>query len=250
MDYRPFLAQTHERLKPQAYLEIGVATGNTLALSKCRSVAIDPTYHITAQLDGDIALFRTSSDEYFSRPDPLAPTGGRPFEFAFIDGLHIFEYALRDFINAERCSSAKGMIIFDDMLPRNVDEAARDRHTSAWTGDVYQIIDVFAKYRPDLAVIPIGTTPTGMLLITGLDPDSTVLADNYAQILLEFRHSDPQPVPERIIDRLTVPAPEKVLQSSIFELLAAADPNASASELRPVITAQVAGDLGPAFAAA
>ena len=250
MDYRPFLTQIHQRLNPQTYLEIGIRNGGSLALSKCRSVAIDPSFTIRFELDGDYALFRTSSDEYFSRPDPLAPTGGRPFEFGFIDGLHIFEYALRDFIHAERYFAAKGMIILDDMLPRTVDEAARIRHTGAWTGDVYPIIDVLAKYRPDLSVIPIGTTPTGMLMIAGLDPTSTVLADNYAEILSEFRHPDPQPVPERLLDRLTVSVPEKVLQSTIFEMLAAEDPSATAAELRPKIAERVARDLGPAFATA
>ncbi|HEY9292793.1 MAG TPA: class I SAM-dependent methyltransferase [Microlunatus sp.] len=248
MDYRPFLTQIHQRLNPQTYLEIGIRNGGSLALSKCRSVAIDPNFNIKFELNGDFALFRTSSDEYFARPDPLAPTGGRPFEFGFIDGLHIFEYALRDFIHAERHFSAKGMIIFDDMLPRTVDEAARVRHTGAWTGDVYPIIGVFEKYRPDLTVVPVGTTPTGLLMITGLDPTNTVLADNYAQILLEFRHADPQPVPEQLLDRLSVSVPEKVLQSSIFELLAAEDPSATAAELQPKVAELIARDLGPAFA--
>ena len=247
MDYHPFLTELHARLAPQTYLEIGIRNGGSLALSRCRSVAIDPAYSITFELDGDYAIFRTSSDEYFARPDPLAPTGGRPFDFAFIDGLHIFEYTLRDFIHAERYCSPKAMIIFDDMLPRTVPEAARVRHTKAWTGDVYRIIAVLEEYRPDLTVVPIGTTPTGMLMIAGLDPSNTVLSDNYQEILRDFRHPDPQPVPEQLMDRLTVPRPEKILQSRLFEFLADADPATPTAELQTAVSELVGADLGPAF---
>ena len=56
--------------------------------------------------------------------------GGTTLDLAFIDGMHLFEYALRDFINVERFADWSSVIVFDDMLPRNVDEAARDRHTT------------------------------------------------------------------------------------------------------------------------
>ena len=119
MRYLAFLDQVHAKLRPETYLEIGIRNGTSLALSRARSVAIDPAFHITAEISCDVRLFRTSSDEYFNRADPLAPTDGRPFDLAFIDGLHLFEFALRDFIHTERHSSAKTLIIFDDVLPRN-----------------------------------------------------------------------------------------------------------------------------------
>lgn len=247
-NYYKFLAQVHKRLRPRNYLEIGVRNGGSLALSSCRSVAIDPAYSITAEINAPVSLFRTSSDEYFAREDPLQPTGGEPFDLAFIDGLHIFEFALRDFINAERHASNRGMIIFDDVLPRTVDEAARVRHTHGWTGDVYSVLGVIAKYRPELSVITIGTQPTGLLMITGLDPDSTVLSDHYADILLEFRHEDPQPVPEHLLDRLAIAAPQKVLDSGLLELLAETDPQIAPDELRPQIAALVEANLGRAYA--
>src|SRR5689334_21028220 len=90
--YLEFLRGLHERLAPSTYLEVGVRNGDSLALSRCRSVGIDPAYKLTAELDGDLALFRTVSDEYFTRPEPLAPFGGRPVDLAFVDGLHLFEF--------------------------------------------------------------------------------------------------------------------------------------------------------------
>jgi hypothetical protein len=246
--YRRFLSQVHQRLRPRNYLEIGVRNGGSLSLSRCRSVAIDPAYSITAELNAPVSLFRTSSDEYFARPDPLHPTNGEPFDLSFIDGLHLFEFALRDFINAERHSSNRGVIIFDDVLPRTVDEAARVRHTHAWTGDVYSVLGVIAKYRPELSVITIGTQPTGLLLITGLDPDNTVLSDRYTEILHEFRHPDPQPVPDHLLDRLATAPPQKVLDSGLLELLAKADPETSPADLRKQIAGMVAANVGRAYA--
>lgn len=247
MRYLNFLSSLHEKLAPATYLEIGVSRGYSLALSKCRSVGIDPAFVIHAELDGDYALFRTSSDEYFSRPDPLAATGGRPFDMAFIDGLHIFEFAFRDFINAERHSSARSLIVFDDVLPRNVDEAARVRHTGSWTGDVYPIIAVLARYRPGLTVIPVSTQPTGLLLVLGLDPNDTTLADNYHEILAEYRHADPQPVPVELMDRLTVLPPQRVLDADFWDVLATATPDADPQTIRAELAPRLSAALGPAF---
>lgn len=220
MDYRPFLQAAHERLRPKAYLEIGIDKGYSLALSRCRSVGIDPAYTLLAELNCDVALMRTSSDEYFTRPDPLAATGGVPFDLCFIDGLHLFEFALRDFINAERNSSPRALHIIDDVLPNSVDEAARDRHTGNWTGDVYWLIPVLRQYRPDLIVVPVSTSPTGMLMIIGCDPQSTVLAEHYTEIMTRYRRPDPQVIPQDLFDHTAVVTPERVLNSRIFEILA------------------------------
>src|SRR5438445_13268266 len=99
MRYLPFLRAVHELLEPERYLEIGVRYGDSLALARCRAVGIDPAFTISSELSCDLTLFRTTSDEYFARPDPLAPTGGKPFDLAFIDGLPLFEFALPHFIN-------------------------------------------------------------------------------------------------------------------------------------------------------
>lgn len=247
MYYLSFFEELHARLQPTAYLEIGVASGKSLRLAGCRAVGVDPGYAINVPLDGDFALFRTSSDEYFAREDPLAATSGKTFDLAFIDGLHLFEFALRDFINTERHCSAKSVIVFDDVLPRSVDEAARQRHTKAWTGDVYPILEVLARYRPELTVLPIDTHPTGLLLVFGLDPTNTTLADNYDRILSEHRHPDPQPVPPELIDRLSVVRPRRALESRFWDILRQASPDTSAEDLRPALAQEIRRSLGPAF---
>jgi hypothetical protein len=84
------------------------------------------------------------------------------------------------------------VIVFDDILPRNVDEAARDRHTTAWTGDVYKIVPVLQRHRPDLTVIQVDTQPTGMAVVFGADAANTVLSDEYADITAEWAVPDPR----------------------------------------------------------
>lgn len=246
MQYLDFLRQVHDKVRPERYLEIGVRKGVSLALARCRAVGIDPDFAIEAELDADVALFRTTSDEYFAREAPLAPTQGEPFDLAFIDGMHLFEFALRDFINAERHLAPSGVIIFDDVLPRSVDEAARVRHTTGWTGDVYPVLEVLTRYRPELVVLPVGTQPTGLLVVTGLDPTSTVLIDEYDAIMAEFRRPDPQPVPEVLLDRLMSLHPQRVLDSSFWDVLAGGagqDPDTTRRRLHEV----VAAELGQAF---
>lgn len=250
MDYLPFLRTVHALIRPETYLEIGVRSGDSMTLSRCLSVGIDPDFAIIRELHCPLHLFRTTSDEYFARPDPLEPTGGVPFDLVFIDGLHLFEFTLRDFINAERHSSASTVVILDDVLPRNSDEAARERHTYAWTGDVYPLIEVFARYRPDLSVIPIGTTPTGMLLVVGLDPTSTVLSDHYDEIVKEFRRPDPQVVPPEVLDRLYVVDPDRALSGPFWKVLADAGRDEPAAAVRARLAEPLQGTFGAAFAGA
>jgi Methyltransferase domain len=250
MLYLQFLAKVHELLRPRRYLEIGIRNGVSLSLAQCPAVGIDPYYTITAELHNQVHLYRTTSDEYFTRPDPLAPTGGQPFDLAFIDGLHLFEFAFRDFVNAERHSSPGGVIIFDDVLPRSVDEAARERHTGSWTGDVYPMLEVLARYRPELVVLPVGTEPTGLLLVLGTDPQNTVLADHYSEIMAEFRHPDPQPVPPDLLDRMMVLPPQRVLDSPFWQLFGDLRETTPTESWRSRLADTVADSLGPAFARA
>jgi len=247
MRYDEFLSAVHRLVQPERYLEVGVRLGNSLALANCRSVGIDPAYSILAELDNDVRLFRTTSDEYFARPDPLAPVGGQPFDLSFIDGMHLFEYALRDFINAERYSRDCSVIIFDDMLPRSVDEAARERHTQLWTGDLYPIIEVLADHRPDVSVIPVDTQPTGLLLVVGLDPTNTVLSDKYDEIMATYRKRDPQPVPQAILNRVTVQPPRRVLDGGFWKVLAEQRAQPRDGGFHRALQEQLASDLGPRY---
>ena len=60
--------------------------------------------------------------------DVRAALGGLPVDLALIDGMHHFEYALRDFMNLERLCAPQSTILIDDCFPaRPADRAARAR---------------------------------------------------------------------------------------------------------------------------
>jgi len=230
MNRHDFLSAIHASYKPRSYLEIGINDGRGLQRSHTRTIGVDPAYRIVAEVDCDLMLARATSDDFFARENPIARFPEGVIDLTFIDGLHIFEYALRDFMNTERLSGPNSVIILDDMLPRTVAEAARDRHTVEWTGDVFKVAQVLERYRPDLVVIPLDTTPTGLLLVLGADPTNTVLKDNYDSILAEYVSEDPQVVPEEILQRTHAADPVKVTESSIWGELAAARSGGSAAE--------------------
>jgi hypothetical protein len=102
------------------------------------------------------------------------------------------------------------------MLPRNVDEAARDRHTGAWTGDVYKMVEVLNRFRPDLVTVLVDTQPTGQLVVFGADPDNTVLSDKYEEILAEYVVPDPQKVPETVLERTSAVKPETLVGAGFW----------------------------------
>ena len=173
VEYLDFLRGLHEAVRPRAYLEIGLRHGDSLALADCPSLGVDPAFNLRVELGDNVELLRETSDEYFAA-QPLKPLGGAG-RLAFIDGMHLAEFALRDFVDVERLSPWTGVIVFDDILPRTVEEAARDRRTRAWTGDVYKVLGILARHRPDLICLRVGTQPTGLLLVLGLDPANRAL---------------------------------------------------------------------------
>ena len=213
------LAALHELVRPRTYLEIGISQGASLTLSRTRSIAVDPAFSITAPITCDVWILKTTSDEFFATPDAFDHFGGLPVDLAFIDGMHLAEFALRDFMNMEKHMAPGGVIVLDDMLPRNSLEAYRIRRTSNWTGDVYKVHQVLQEYRPDLTVIPVNTGPTGSYLVVALDPSSTVLDEHYAAIEPTITGPDPQVVPQPWLERRTAVDSTTLLASDLWARL-------------------------------
>jgi hypothetical protein len=219
VQYLDFLKGVHEVLEPPTYLEIGIRHGTSLALARSTSVGVDPAYDLQVELPQNTSLFRETSDEYFDRPDPLAPFDGRPAALSFIDGMHLVEYALRDFVNVERHSDWTSVVVFDDIFPLNAEMAARNRKTREWTGDVYKVLAILARHRRDLICLRIDCELTGLLLVLGLDPGSSVLDDRFDELALEAVRPDPQRLPADVIGRHGAVDPEEVLAASFWSLL-------------------------------
>jgi predicted O-methyltransferase YrrM len=211
------LEVVHRAYRPRSYLEIGVNTGRSLALSRTRTIGVDPAFKITAEVQCDLKLVKATSDDFFARDDALAHFPDGRIDLAFVDGLHLIEFALRDFMNVERHSDWTSVIVVDDVLPRDVGEAARDRAGRvAWAGDVFKLAEVLGKHRPDLLVLPLDTDPTGVLLVLGADRESRVLQDRYDEIVAEYVYPDPQRVPEVVLRRETAIEPASIAHSEIW----------------------------------
>lgn len=249
MNRHEFLERLHERSRPRTYLEIGVNDGRSLALSRVPTVAVDPAPMVTSEIHCDLHLVKATSDELFSRDQPLEHIG--TIDLAFIDGMHLLEYALRDFINVERHSDWPSVIVLDDQLPRHAKEAARARRTRAWAGDVYKMIAVIQRHRPDLLVVAVDTEPTGVVVVFGADASSAVLRERYDAIVADFLVADPQQVPEEVITRACAIRPETLLDAPFWDRLVAARESPAGGYGRAELLADVeaaTGGVGPRLA--
>jgi hypothetical protein len=187
--YREVLRAVHRALAPRTYLEIGVETGGTLALatSATRAVGVDPAdYPIEQPLPGGASVVRETSDVFFAGRTRESVFGDSTVELAFIDGMHLFEYALRDFANVESWCSPTSTVILHDCIPLIPVAAERERRTRFWVGDTYKLVWALARHRPDLKLRTVLTPPSGLVVIRGLDPTSGTLRRNLAAIEQEF----------------------------------------------------------------
>ncbi len=197
--YTDVLARLHEHIKPATYMEVGVNTGTALQLARCSSIAVDPAFSIgKLNLNGKprCLFYQMSSDEFFKTQNPTQLLGA-PIDMAFLDGLHWYEFLLRDFINTEPHCKPNSIILLHDCLPRDEHVGRRNfgdqslgkrsDQWASWAGDVWKTLSILCRYRPDLKINVFDAIPTGLVAITGLNPASTVLRERYFELVEEYR---------------------------------------------------------------
>lgn len=197
MDYRDFLPALCLKRRVKRYLEIGVSTG--LLLSKMPvewAVGVDPEFVISNNVaygKQKLHLYNMTSDEFFA--DEANFAGFIP-QLSFLDGYHTFDYLIRDFIAAERISNNSSIICLHDCMPSDDimtirhlaewrEKTNQSRFPNAWTGDVWKIVPVLLKYRPDLRIHLVDAQPTGLVFISNLDNKSQILKEKYWNIVDE-----------------------------------------------------------------
>jgi hypothetical protein len=244
-----FLRNMHKTIAPRTYLEVGVFRGDSLRLALCPAVGIDPAPAVESRLRVTTFVVEATCDDFFAQPRPLDPYyqhGGvrwqslvrRPrlikrwlqraprrndgecfAELALIDGMHHAEFALRDFTNVERNSAPWSVIVFDDMLPQNHEQALRTRATVAWTGDVFRLHKVLNTYRPDLVTVLVDTEPTGVLVVFAPNHLDERLRASYDQIVTETVQEDPQVVPDEVLQRSGALSAELFFSIGLFDVI-------------------------------
>ena len=196
--YLEFLPQLCRLRGVRTYLEIGVHFGHLMTKIACEAaVGVDPNFIIDTNVAAGkrrLSLHQTTSDDFFATQD-LRALLGADVDLSFLDGLHQYEFLLRDFMNAEAASHPGALIVMHDCMPltaemtsRRSDATRRDPSPfdKMWTGDVWKIVPILARHRPDLRITLVDSAPTGLVCVSGLDPASRVLRDGYDAILAEW----------------------------------------------------------------
>jgi hypothetical protein len=187
-DYYVWLDRLHEALRPETYVEIGGATGTTLALARppTTAVGIDAKPSVSSPLQTETHIFTETSDEFFAKRRLEGLLSGRPVKLAFLHGRQRFEQCLRDFINLEAYCDSASAILLHDTMPLDEPTPRRTRETPFWTGDVWKAVLALKHYRPELEIFTIPAAPTAMTVVIGLDPSSRVLTGAYDDVVRRF----------------------------------------------------------------
>ncbi len=187
-DYQEVLSRIINHLKPRTYVEIGVFRGASLRLAKVAKcvIGIDPEPRIDWELEPHMKVFKQTSDDFFAQHDLMEELGNRCVDLAFIDGMHQFDFVLRDFANIERCCTSNSVVLIHDCYPLDEESAGREPRSSYWSGDVWRFIVLLKKYRPDLQINTIGTAPTGLAVIQNLNPESGFDKVDHAPMVAEM----------------------------------------------------------------
>ncbi len=191
-NYLELLTRLHRHLRPRTYIEIGFETGASLRLVEpgTLGIGVDPNPALRYELPASVRIFAETSDEFFVRHDVRAELGGLPVDLAFIDGMHHFEFALRDFMNLEALCGPESVILIHDCFPHDRRTAGRERVSQFWSGDVWRLLVLLKKYRPDLAIRTIAAPPTGLAMVHNLNPKSRLIAENLERLTKEFMALD------------------------------------------------------------
>jgi tetratricopeptide (TPR) repeat protein len=187
-NYRSWLQRFYQLLKPKTVIEIGVFQSASLACVPPPAIAlgIDPSPCVIYPVQTETHLFAETSDEFFKQRKVPELLGDQLLSIGFIDGLHLFEQALKDFMHLELYCGPRSMILFHDTVPLDELTQRRTPEVHFSTGDVWKTILCLKHYRPDLDIFTIATQPTGLTVVTRLDPSSRVLQEAYDSAVQRF----------------------------------------------------------------
>lgn len=186
--YLIWLERLHAAIVPASYLEIGTYHGKSLSYARppTKAVGVDPEAIISVPLEAETFIFRETSDVFFAERRLETLLDGQPLALAFIDGLHVFQQTLKDFTHIEALCGPRSVVLIHDTVPLDELTQRPERQRTFYTGDVWKMVLCLKHFRPELDILTIATPPTGLTVVTGLDPSSRVLTDKYDEMIAQF----------------------------------------------------------------
>lgn len=171
------------------YLEIGVHNAHILFRIKSNfKIAIDPKFAFdTARKIGKTILnpynlynqyFEKTSDDFFAN-DAQKIIDNKKIEISLIDGMHQYDYALRDIENTLKYLSDDGVIIIHDCNPQTKaasgtwDEWQSRNEEGFWNGDVWKAIVHLRSTRKDINVFVLDCDH-GLGVVTKSKPENVL----------------------------------------------------------------------------
>jgi hypothetical protein len=190
MPYVDFFQALHAKAAFDWYMEIGCRSGRIFCEAQGKTIAVDPFFQADRNIIGAkpaLHVFQATSDDFFA--SGFLGHHGVRLSVSFLDGMHLFEFLLRDFMNTEANSRADGVILMHDCSPYDHAMTARDygdRRGLPWTGDVWKLIPILQEHRPDLKLQVLDCGATGLVAVSNLDPDNRVLRERYDEIVRQY----------------------------------------------------------------
>jgi hypothetical protein len=218
--YYAWLERFYTLLSPKTVLEIGINDGASLARVRASTIAIgvDPNPTVDYPLSAETHIFPETSNEFFDRGGADAALAGNRLDVGFIDGLHLYEQALRDFIHLEAYCGPRSVILIHDTVPLDEATQSRSSNTQFHTGDVWKIVLCLKHYRPDLDIFTIATPWTGLTVVTGFNVESRVFADSYEEAVSRFVNKPFSDIESNLESELNMVANEwTIVQSRLKE---------------------------------
>jgi hypothetical protein len=169
LDRRAAIRALMQRRRLKRYLEIGVRSGRVFfRVQSTFKIAVDPEFQFTGARKLERTLtnpynlfnryFAKTSDDFFAQ-DAARVFGSEGVQLALVDGMHEFDFALRDVENTLRYLTRDGVILMHDCNPQSASAACSYREWTSrgakaegeWNGDVWKTV-LMLRTRRDLDV--------------------------------------------------------------------------------------------------
>ncbi|MEC9466431.1 MAG: hypothetical protein VX834_11630 [Myxococcota bacterium] len=182
------LTQLHLELKPANYLQLGVEQGDALRAVDLKTSCI--VVASGAKLDLDVVcpdeFYPMTSKAFFNHHDLRQLFGGSAVDLAFLRGPSSYDLVLEEFLELERSVGPRTVLCVEGTYPVEAISAHRRKRAEHWVGDRWKLVAILKAYRPDLYIQTLPAAPSGLTLISCLDPESTVLSERFDEISHAF----------------------------------------------------------------